>query len=99
MATAVHLGPAAMDWRLVDGPGQEQAKRQSWDSSQALISLDSSCSFIKVPQPLPTTVLLAVGSGALLAGRMLRACRLVWVSCIPTVGWRAGPRPGCRIQG
>ena len=48
MATAVHLGPAAMDWLLVDAQGQEVCKRQSWDSSQALISLDASCCCIKV---------------------------------------------------
>ena len=74
VATAVHLGPADMDWLLVDAWGQELRKRPSWDSSQALISLDSSCSFIKVPQPLHTTKLLLMLSGALLAGRMLFPC-------------------------
>lgn len=69
MATAVHLGPATMDWVLVDCQGGEATCRPSWDSSQALISLDSSASFIKVccmgtsGKPAPSCAVAQQGAG------------------------------------
>ena len=47
----MHLGPMSMDWLRVDCLGNQVACRPSWDSSAALLSLDTSCCFYKVPLP------------------------------------------------
>ena len=113
MATAVHLGPAAVDWLLVDALGQEACKRQSWDSSQALISLDESTSFIKVLGPAqPSCVALGWGLRTA-AGRWRRLCVLCgyWgptgsgvggqerVECATTLMMRFQKLVGCMARG